>query len=171
MYPIDTNFKYTFNHVPLSRYYRVDIQFAITNSTIDISGLEPVLLRLDKDNSNTNGWDFPSKVITAHANGNQTFNLNITTILDLGTTTYTMADPPEVHPVMIQQTSSAVSPSAGARATNKNAVIYYGGGNNSINGARGLTMLLTPLSESDVDIETPTNGSPFSTTPSGGDDY
>jgi hypothetical protein len=169
MYPIDTNFNYTFDHVPLSRYYKVDIQFAILNATTEVSGLEPVLIRLDKDNSNTNGWDFPSKVITAHPNGNQTFNLNITIILDLGTETYTLLALPKVHPVMIQQTLNAVSPTEGNRTTNKNAVIYYGGGNTSLNGARGLTMVLTPLSESDVDINTPSSGSPYTIPPSGED--
>jgi hypothetical protein len=97
--------------------------------------------------------------------------MNHTIILDLGTTTYTMADPPQVHPVMIQQTSVAVTPSEGRKATNENAVIYYGGGDQNINGSRGLTMVMTPLSESDVTISTPTNGSPYSIPSDDEDDY
>ena len=170
MYPIDTNFNYTFNHVPLSRYYEVQIQFSIINSTTALGlALEPVLIRLDKDNSNTNGWGFPSQVITAHASGNKAMNTTTTIILDLGTTTYTMADPPQVHPTMIQQAGVSVSPSEGRKALNENAIVYYGGGATSINGSMGLTMVMTPLSESDVTISEPTNGSPYTIPPA--DDY
>ena len=158
--------------MPLSRYYKVDIQFAITNSATALNlNLEPVLIRLDKDNSNTNGWGFPSQVITGHKSGNKAMNTTITIILDLGAS-YATDALPEIHPVVIQQAASAVSPSEGRRATNENAIIYYGGGGTSINGSMGLTMIITPLSDTgtDTSISTPTTGSPY-TIPVSEDDY
>ena len=171
MYPIDTNFNYTFNHTPLSRYYEVQIQFSIINATSALGlALEPVLIRLDKDNSNTNGWGFPSQVITAHASGNKAMNTTTTIILDLGASYATNALP-QVHPTMIQQAGVSVSPSEGRRATNENAIVYYGGGATSINGSMGLTMVMTPLSESDVSISEPTSGSPYTIPPASEEDY
>ena len=175
MYPIDTGFNYSFSSAPQARYYKVEIQFSIINSAVKLGTgtLEPVLLRLDKDNTfGANGsWDFPTSIITTHVNGNQVMNTSTIMLVDFGAGFASLSPLPKLFPVIIQQSQNSSLPAVGSHGTNLQAVIYYGGGGGSsgVNGTRGLTMIITPLG-GDVSINEPTNGSPY-TIPASDDDY
>ena len=175
MYPIDTGFNYSFSSAPQARYYKVEIQFSIINSATKLGTgtLEPVLLRLDKDNTfGANGsWDFPTSIITTHVNGNQVMNTSTIMLVDFGSGFASLSPLPKLFPVIIQQSQNSSLPAVGSHGANLQAVIYYGGGGGSsgVNGTRGLTMIITPLG-GDVSINEPTNGSPY-TIPASDDDY
>lgn len=164
-YIIDTNFKYQFTSPPEARYYKVDIQFVLSNSAINLPALaiEPVFLRLDKDDDGDNAWGIPQLVDIAYATGGTLQIKQASFILDFGTSFATLSVPeyPQIFPSMIQQSSGAVSPSAGRRATNENAIVVYGGAFFP----QGLKMVLTPMG---TDITTTTTGNPFSITGSDG---
>ena len=164
-YIIDTNFKYQFTSPPVARYYKVDIQFVLSNSAINLPALaiEPVFLRLDKDDDGDNAWGIPQLVDIAYATGGTLQIKQASFILDFGSSFATLSVPeyPQIFPSMIQQSGGAVSPSAGRRATNENAIVVYGGATFP----QGLKMVLTPMG---TDITTTTTGNPFSITGSDG---
>ncbi len=164
-YIIDTNFNYEFSSPPVARYYKVDIQFVLSNSAINLPALaiEPVFLRLDKDDDGDNAWGIPQLVDIAYATGGTLQIKQASFILDFGSSFATLSVPeyPKIFPSMIQQSGGAVSPSAGRRATNENAIVVYGGAFFP----QGLKMVLTPMG---TDITTTTTGNPFSITGSDG---
>jgi len=163
-YIIDTGFKYQFTSPPVARYYKVEIQFVLSNSAINLPALaiEPVYLRLDKDDDGDNAWGIPQLVDIAYATGGTLQVKQASFILDFGSSFATLSVPeyPQIFPSMIQS-SGAVSPSAGRRATNENAIVVYGGSFFP----QGLKMVLTPMG---TDITTTTTGNPFSITGSDG---
>lgn len=163
MYPIDTNLNYSFNHTPVSRYYKVEISFSSSDAIAGpVTGLflEPLLIRLDSDNTYTTGYQNPQLVSSIHTLGGKLEQRTAVIILDLGSSSFNANALPKVFPVVIQQSAESGLPAAGSRDTGaKSAGIFYGGGQA---GARGLQMVMTPLSENDVSITEPTNGSPYS---------
>jgi hypothetical protein len=167
-YPIDTNFHYEFTDNPVARYYKVDIQLHLTNGAIALPVLssEPVFLRIDKDSNGDDAWGIPQVIDYAFRNGTTIHIKQASFIVDFGSdyATLTAPDYPDIHPSMIQQSASAVSPSAGRRATNENALVLYGG----TIAPQGLMMVLTPLGD---DVSTTTTGNPYSTTGSDGITY
>tara|TARA_R110000824_G_scaffold33915_6_gene108360 strand:+ start:277 stop:1968 length:1692 start_codon:yes stop_codon:yes gene_type:complete len=171
MYPIDTNFNYSFDHTPVSRYYKVEISFSSSDAIAGpVTGifLEPLLIRLDSDNTYTTGYQNPQLVSSIHTLGGKLEQRTAVIILDLGAG-YSTAALQKVFPVVIQQSAESGLPAAGSRDTGaKSAGIFYGGGQA---GARGLQMVMTPLSENDVSITEPTSGSPFTIPVDSDDDY
>jgi hypothetical protein len=167
-YPIDTNFHYEFTDNPVARYYKVDIQLHLTNGAIALPVLstEPVFLRLDKDSNGDDAWGIPQVIDYAFRNGTTIHIKQASFIVDFGSNYATLTAPelPDIHPSMIQQSATAVSPSAGRRATNENALVLYGG----VIAPQGLMMVLTPMGD---DITTTTTGNPYSITGSDGINY